>query len=316
MESRVLLTAVELDVFSKIEDGADTPVKLARATGTHTRGMERLLKALTGLELLHNEGEKFRNSESARRFLVSKSPEYMGGPLLHYANLWKKWTMLTDVIRTGQLPAEQSIDRHTTDQTKAFMEAMTFFARERAPQIAELVDLSEAKRLIDIGGGPAIYSIEFCKRYPQLKATVLDLPAAIPFAEENIRAAGLSSRISTIAGDYRNENFGGDFDVALLFSILHINSPEENKHLLAKTFRCLNPGGLILIQEFIADDTKTQPPYVALFGINMLVNTQAGDVYSWEEIASWLAETGFVDSKLLCKFNDIGFITARKPKTD
>jgi cyclopropane fatty-acyl-phospholipid synthase-like methyltransferase len=215
-------------------------------------------------------------------------------------------------MKTGR-PVEPAVEKWAGGRTEAFIGAMECLARRRAPILAEQVDLSDARRLLDVGGGPGTYSIEFCKRYPRLEATVFDLPQVVPIARKRIAEAGLAGRISAEAGDYQADPLGAGYDVALLFSILHSNGPDENRRLLSKTFRALNPGGRALILEFLVDDSKTRPAFGALFGINMLVNTQQGDVYSESEIRGWLEDAGFVEIKRLSDLDGAGLLTGRRP---
>ncbi|MEW6356589.1 MAG: methyltransferase [Planctomycetota bacterium] len=314
MESRILLTAVELGVFAEIERGRRTAARLADALGTDARGMERLLNALTGIGLMAKDGDgRFSNTEEGRRSLLPDSPESMVDALRHYAYLWTHWSPLTEVVRTGNL-AKEDAGEWSGDQVDAFIGAMACFARVRAPMVAKTVDLTDAKRLLDIGGGPATYSIEFCKRYPELTAVVFDAPEVVPIAERHIAEAGMSGRITTQAGDYNTDDFGKGFDVALIFSVLHINSPEQNRRLLARTFAALGPGGRVIIQEFLVNDAKTAPPWAAIFGINMLVNTEGGDVYSESEVRAWLGGAGFAACERL-EIAELGadLLAARKP---
>jgi ubiquinone/menaquinone biosynthesis C-methylase UbiE len=301
MTSRVLLTGMELGVFDAIDQGHGEVEALSATLHTDPRATERLLNALAAMGLLTKDDHgRFGNTVEAWRFLVTDSAECQTGALRHYANLWRSWSALTEVLRTGA-PARRADASLQEDATASFMAAMEYFARQRAPEVARSIDLADAERMLDVGGGPALYSIEFCRRYPRLRATVFDLPVVLPIAREHIEDARLSDRIELQPGDYYVDEFGTGYDLVLLSSILHSNSEEQNRALLGKAFRALAPGGATLIQEFLVDDSRTDPPNAALFGINMLVNTPTGDVYSEAEITAWLEDAGFAD---VCRLED------------
>lgn len=313
MSSRVLLTAVELRVFDVLQRSS-TAEDVAATLGTDPRATDRLLNALVGLGLItKDEDDRFENTVESWRFLVSESAESMVGPLRHYAYLWESWSELTEVVRTGKPVRRERTPEQEQDRVEAFMAAMDRFAQERAPAVVRLVDLSEAATMLDIGGGPATYSIAFCRRYPNLRVTLFDLPAVAPIAKERIDDAGLAHRIRVQTGDFHGDPFDGDYDFALLSHILHSNSPGQNRALLAKTFAALAPGGVLLVQDFFTDDSKALPPFAALFGINMLVNTETGDVYSETEITDWLLKTGFEDVSRLEGVPEADALAAWKP---
>lgn len=294
MESRILLTAIEYDVFTRIEEGARTTGLLTLALTTHLRGTERLLNALVAMGLLTKDSEdRYSNTSEGLRYLVAGSPEYLGPALMHSANLWRTWSDLSEVVRTGK-PSPRSLpESRTVEQTEAFIGAMEVFARRTAPLVAEAIDLSGKRRLLDIGCGPATYAIEMCRHHPSLTATVFDLSPVIEIARRNIQSAGMQDRIEMKAGSFLTDEFGEGYDVALLFAILHMNSEWENADLLRKVSRSLVEGGLVIIRDHLMEDSRTRPPGGALFAINMLVNTAAGDSYTETEIRRWLSEAGF-----------------------
>jgi tRNA A58 N-methylase Trm61 len=155
--------------------------------------------------------------------------------------------------------------------TGAFIASMHKSASLRAPQVARTIGLDGVKRVLDVGGGSGAYSIAFARANSELHSEILDLPSVIPIAQKHIDAANLSDRISTRSGDLRKDNLGSGYDLILLSSICHMNSPEENLVLLQKAFKALNQGGRIIIQDFMMDQDKTKPLSGALFSLNMLV---------------------------------------------
>ena len=165
-------------------------------------------------------------------------------------------------------------------------------ARQVAPRAAAHVDLGGCRRLLDLGGGPGTHAIYFCLENPGLNATVADLPATRPYAEENIADYGLSGRISFTPVDYTAENIPGHYDAAWLSHILHGEGPENCRKILQKTMSALASGGKILVHDFILDNTGDAPLFPALFSLNMLVNTDSGRAYAEQEITEMLSTAG------------------------
>jgi predicted O-methyltransferase YrrM len=172
------------------------------------------------------------------------------------------------------------------------------------------VDLRGRKHLLDVGGGPGTHAIFFCLANPRLKATVFDLEATAPFALRTIEQFGLANRIEFMAGDYLNEDIRGSYDVALLSHILHAEGPDTCQEILEKTVKVLEPGGLMLVHEFILGDTLDQPLFPALFSLNMLINTPEGQAYSESQLTWMMGNAGVKDiTRLLFRGpNDSGVL--------
>jgi ubiquinone/menaquinone biosynthesis C-methylase UbiE len=285
-ESRAILTALELDLFTAIGSGA-TAAQAAAAAGTEARATEMLLHALASLDLVRKEGTVFHNTPVAARFLAAGSPDSARMAMLHTAGLWHRWSGLTECVRTGTATPEE----RGAEGTEAFIAAMHNNARQRAAQLAGAV-AAGASRMLDVGGGSGAYAIAFAQANPQLRAEVFDQPAVLAIAERHIREAGLEERISIRVGDLRTDEFGG-YDLVLISAICHMLSEEENRDLLARVHRALVKGGRVAIQDFLLRADKTGPRAAALFSLNMLVNTRGGASYSEDEYAAWLGEAGF-----------------------
>jgi (2Fe-2S) ferredoxin/ubiquinone/menaquinone biosynthesis C-methylase UbiE len=287
-ESRVILTALELDLFTAIQSGA-TAAQAAATAGTEARATEMLLNALASLDLVRKEGAVFHNAPVAARFLTAGSPDSARMAMLHTARLWHRWSGLTECVRTGTTVPD---DERGAEGTEAFIAAMHNNARQRAAQLAQAV-AGGTNRMLDVGGGSGAYAIAFAQANPRLHAEVFDQPAVLAIAGRHIREAGLEERIATRVGDLRTDEFGGGYDLVLISAICHMLPEEENRDLLARSFRALAPGGRVVIQDFLLRADKTGPRAGALFSLNMLVNTEGGASYSEEEYTAWLREAGF-----------------------
>jgi cyclopropane fatty-acyl-phospholipid synthase-like methyltransferase len=168
-----------------------------------------------------------------------------------------------------------------------------------APRITGEIDLSARRHLLDLGGGPGTYAIHFCQANPGLRATVFDLPTTEPYARRTIQRFGLSSRIDFRPGDYLHEAVPGTYDAAWLSQILHSMGPEHCRTVLQKAVSVLQPGGLILVHDFLLNDPHDGPLFPALFALNMLVNTEEGRSYSEAEVRDMLTQAGVRDIRRL-----------------
>jgi (2Fe-2S) ferredoxin/2-polyprenyl-3-methyl-5-hydroxy-6-metoxy-1,4-benzoquinol methylase len=291
MESRALLTALELDVFTAVGSGA-TAAEVAHKISTHPRATEMLLNALAAMGMLTKQQGVFRDTAATARYFAGGSKDNARHGLIHIANIWHRWSNLTDCVRAGTAVGHQEMAERGADWTEPFIAAMHRNASERAPLVVQAVGAA-GDRLLDVGGGSGAYSIAFARAHEKLHATVLDLPAVIPIAQGHINAAGLAGRVETRAGDLRRDPLGKGFSLVLVSAICHMLSPEENQDLFRRCFEALEPNGRLVMQDFILEPDKTAPKQAALFALNMLVGTPAGSTYSYEEYTEWMNQAGF-----------------------
>jgi (2Fe-2S) ferredoxin/cyclopropane fatty-acyl-phospholipid synthase-like methyltransferase len=292
MESRAMLTALELDIFTAVGTGS-TADEVARKISTHPRATEMLLNALAAMGMIAKHQGVFRNTPTSARYFAEGSKDNARPGLLHIANIWHRWSTLTDCVRAGTAFSRQEVGDRNSDWTQSFIAAMHRNSRERAPLVVQAIGTDGVERLLDVGGGSAAYSIAFAKASESLHATVLDQPNVLPIAQRHINEAGLVARIETRAADLRHEQLGTGFNLVLVFAICHMLSSEENQDLLRRCFEALAPQGRLVIQDFILESDKTAPKQAALFALNMLVGTPAGSTYSEDEYTAWMREAGF-----------------------
>ncbi len=295
-ESRVLLTAVELDVFTAVGQGA-TSNQVAKGLGTDPRATEMLLNALVAMEVLTKRDGVFHNSPVATRFLAAGSPHDCRLATLHTVHLWDRWSTLTTCVRAGTSASHEEMRVRGEAWTEAFIAAMHRNAAERAPAVVEAVGTQGVRRMLDLGGGSGAYSIAFARASEALEVDLLDLETVIPIAQGHIESARLSDRIKTRVGDLRAARLGEGYDLLFVSAICHMLSEEENRNLLKRCHEALAAKGRVVIQDFILEADKTAPKSAALFSLNMLVGTRAGASYSEQEYSAWLRETGFSDVK-------------------
>jgi SAM-dependent methyltransferase len=289
--SRVLLSAVELRLFSLIGGGGLTAAEVAARAGTHPRATDRLLNALCALQLLAKRDGRFWNTADSRRFLDDASPEYAAG-LGHTAGMWHSWSGLTEAVRDGRPALGAPINDRGDAWLQPFIAAMHYRAIQHAPRIAALVGLDGVGRALDVGGGSGAFAMEFARQRPGLEAVIFDLPNVVPLARAYIAGAGLGARVTATAGDYLADPLPAGFDLVFLSAVVHSNAPEANARLLRSCAAAVNPGGRVAVVDFVMDGDRIEPPAGALFALNMLVATDHGDTFTEEEIRGWMTDAG------------------------
>jgi precorrin-6B methylase 2 len=293
MGSIVLTTAAELELFTLLAQGPLSPQEVAGRLSLDQRATEILLRALAGMELLKNEAGKFANSEITATFLVRGKPFYQGDILCHNGNIHRRWIELPKVLRTGR-PAEGPHFAEDSRLLRNFILGMKDLALLSAESLAVVIDIAPARRLLDVGGGPGTYAIEFCRLNPELTAAVFDLPAVVErITRDQVSQAGLADRIECIGGDYLKDDLGQGFDLVLVSSIIHSLGEAEIRLLFEKCRRALVSGGRIVVKDFFLEEDRITPAFASMFAVNMLSGTEAGNCYTASETRQLLEEAGF-----------------------
>jgi len=289
--SRILLTAVELRVFSVVADQGLTSAEVAARVGSDPRATDRLLNALCAMRLLDKRQDRFWNTPDSRRYLDDRSADYAAG-LGHTVSMWRAWSHLTDSVREGQPAVRESINDRGDAWLAPFIAAMHYRAVQQAPRIAALLGLDTVSRALDVGGGSGAFAMAFARQQPGLAAVVFDLPNVVPLTQTYIADAGLAARVTTAVGDYLLDPLPGGFDLVFLSAVVHSNSPAENASLLRSCAAALNPGGRVAVVDFAMDDDRVAPAGGAFFALNMLVATDHGDTFTEAETRGWMTAAG------------------------
>jgi precorrin-6B methylase 2 len=299
MESRILLSAAELNLFTVIRGTPLTAHEVAIRIGADVRALTFLLDALAAMGFLVKRGQMYQCEGSSSPFLAEGSPNSVLPMVSHMATVWTRWSRLTDIVRgIGEAKEEFEFSRNP-DELRAFIDAMHVVAGPMAKQIVAAVNAGSSRALLDVGGGSGTYTIAFLRAVPEMKATLFDLPEVIEMARERLTKEGLLGRTTLVAGDFYQHEFPGGHDLALISAIIHSNSPEQNLDLYKKVFKSLNPGGRILIRDHVMEPDRAHPKDGAIFAINMLVGTGGGGTYTYEEIERDLSQAGFTRVRLL-----------------
>ena len=297
-KSRILLSGVELDIFTNIDSAGTTSNQVANKLHLNNHACERLLNALVSLGFLTKKGHLFYNTAESFNYLSKKSPDFLSG-LMHTNHLWKTWSNLSDVVRTGIPAHPEEINDRGEQWLFAFINAMHDRAIKQAPRQLADINLSGIDSILDVGGGSGAYSMEFISRKREIEATVFDLPGVVPITKRFIDKEGFTDRIKTCAGDYTMDDLPKGFDLVFLSAVIHSNSLEVNRDLIKKCFYSLNDHGRIVIQDWIMNSERTQPVAGAVFSINMLVGTESGDCFTEQEVTDMLHDAGFKNTSRL-----------------
>ena len=289
---RIILTALDLDLFTVMGTRAWTATTLARRLRTSERGLAILCRNLATAGLLAKQGLRYRTTRLGRTELNAKSPRYRGAYLQLIRGQWDDWSQLTRSVRRGR-PVEGDPPDDPAYRRR-FSWAMHHRSKDIAPQVAAQIDLRGARSLLDLGGGPGTYALAFLAENPKLRATVCDRGPALQVARALARRVRQGRRLSYLPLDFMKQPLSGRYDVIWYSNVLHIYSPSDNQRLFGRIARYLTPGGRLLIQDaFTTDREGLTPAETNLFAVTMLLFTQSGNTYSLTETTRWLKAAGF-----------------------
>lgn len=290
-ESRTFLTAFELKIFTSLDKHLMTSDDVAQKLNSDSRATDRLMNALCAMGLLKKVHGKFYNSDLSAKYLVEGKPDFMRN-IYHANNLWNDWSSLTDSVIKGSSQRSIINKSENDNWVESFIGAMHYRGVNQGKILAMMIDISNVKNMLDVGGGSAAFSMEIVKKNPSISAVVLDLPYVIPLTKKYVSEAGLSDKFNFIEGDYLTTELKDNYDLILLSAIVHINNYDQNKMLVKKCADVLNKSGMIIINDFVMNEDRTQPRQSALFALNMLVGTENGDTYTEKEMREWFESAG------------------------
>ena len=297
---RILLTAAELNLFDILAKGYQTVEELCTSHGFSPRGLRILLDALASQGLVSRSiDEKYGLEESLSRLLTKDGDDTVLPMILHAASMWQSWSKLTEIVRTGVNPNVMGIRSRSTEDMEAFIGAMHVIGLKMADSIAESLDLTRFKRMLDIGGASGTYVMAFLKRAPHMTATIFDLPNVVQMAQKRLDKEAYSHRVELAGGDYTSHDLPRGHDLVVLSAIIHSNGREGNRDLFRKIFQALEPGGALLVRDYVMDQTRTFPPDGAIFAVNMLAATSDGNSYTFEEIREDMQIAGFSNISMI-----------------
>jgi hypothetical protein len=262
--SQVLMTANRLGIFELLGESELTSQQIAEALRTDGRATHILCDALVGISVLERTAHGYRNTPVALRHLLTSSPESKTAMLKHGARLYERWAHLCDSVTTGSPIPSEMLNQQLVGGKQEFARAMADSARSSAAVTAEQLDLGQASILLDVGGGPGTFAIEFCARN--------------------------QDRIMTRPGDVFKDDMGCGYDFIFVSNLIHIYSAAENRRLVERCASALALGGRLGLKDFFLDNDRRGPQWSLLFAVNMLVSTENGDCYTLEEAEGWLED--------------------------
>jgi SAM-dependent methyltransferase len=291
-------TAIRHGVFNLLDRGAKTIEQVCAETSASPRGMRALLNALVGLELLAKDdiGRYALTPESAT-FLVTGKASYHGAFfLLTSEAMLPAWGKLSDIVRSGR--PEKHIN-HQEDGVPFFLRFVEdifpihYAAAKRLGEALGVSETTERLSVLDVAAGSGVWSIALAQQSPFVRVTAVDWPGVISITQDVTARFGVADRYDFVKGDLFEADFGGGYAIAIAGHILHSEGEERNQLLLKKIFDALAPGGTIVIAEILVNADRKAPLPALLFAVNMLVNSDQGDTFSYDEISAWLREAGF-----------------------
>jgi hypothetical protein len=291
-------TAIRYGVFDILDKGAKTLAARCAETGASPRGLRTVLNALVGLDVLSkDEAGLYALTEESATFLVTDKPTYHGAFfLLTTEPMLSSWGQLHEVVRSGRPTHHINREQEGTSFFLRFVEDIFPIHYPGAQALAKALGVPRAPvpiSVLDLAAGSGVWSIALAQQSPQICVTAVDWPGVIPITKKVTTRYGLADRYTFVAGDLHTADFGQGHMIATLGHILHSEGEERSRRMLKKTFEALTPGGTIAIAEILVDVERKAAVPALIFAVNMLVNSDEGDTFSFDEIRGWLQDAGF-----------------------
>ncbi|HET6216441.1 MAG TPA: methyltransferase [Acidobacteriaceae bacterium] len=314
----VLEAAIRHRVFDLLDSGPKTISQVHKETGASERGLSAVMHALVGMNFLSKDKQGvFSLTPESSAFLVSTKPGFLGGFLRHGSEqLIPKWLHLNKIVETGNPVTSVNQEGAGSDFFAQFVNdifPMSYPAAQTLTRHLSESGMSGPVRVLDLAAGSGVWGIAMAQGSEKVSVTAVDWPEVIPITRKTVSRFGLAERYSFVAGDLLQADFGTGHTVATLGHILHSEGRERSRELLKKTVKALASGGIIVVAEFLVNADRTGPLNGLFFALNMLVNTDSGDTYSFEEISSWLKDAGFVNARTLDSPGPSPLVLATKP---
>ncbi len=297
----VLGAAAELEVFNLLGDRAMTAEEVAAALPGDLRATQIVLDATAALGLLDKQEMRYSVPAGIRPYLNDNSPRSVLPMILHRMNILRAWAQLASVVKVGAPPPRVASIRGPEADRAAFVAAMHTVSGPIAEDLVARLGPIPFRHFLDVGGASGTWTLAFLRAAPRATATLFDLPDAVEQARARIAQCGMADRIRLVAGDFYTDDLPAGADFAWVSAIAHQHSREHNRRLFAKVHEALVPGGRIGIRDVVMEPCRTQPVEGAMFAVNMLVNTETGGTFTFDEYAEDLQAAGFAEPELRVK---------------
>lgn len=315
----IIETAIRLKCFDLLSTGAKSTDEVIKATAASPRGIRAILNALHAFEFVAKDQQgRYSLTPESDAFLVSTKASFQGGIFRHVSQqLMPKWMQLTEVVKTGR-PATAMNDQGTGSRFfEELVEDIFPMSYGAAQTLGDHLKLSESGQpvtVLDVASGSGVWGIALAQKSKQVAVTAVDWSGVIPVTRRVAQRHGVLDRFSFIEGDINEVDLGSGYTIATLGHILHSEGEARSKSLLKRVYDAMAPGSTITIAEFVANDDRSGPPHAMIFAVNMLVNTEQGDTFTFPEISRWLEAVGFIDARQLDAPDPSPLVLATKPK--
>jgi hypothetical protein len=310
----VIGAAAEVNLWTALGDEWLAADRLAKKLNCDLRALTMLLDAVVALELLEKQDGRYHVPPELRDWLIEGSPTSVLPMLWHVTNVLRGWSQLAQTVKGGvPAPRPSSIRGEQADRA-AFIGAMHAISGPMADGLVAQMGPPKFRHLLDVGGASGTWTLALLRAVPTAKATIFDLPDAIQQARQRLAGTEYADRVTLVPGDFYVDELPGGGDFAWVSAICHQHSRRHNRELFAKVCKAIVPGGQIAIRDVVMEPCRTKPLDGAMFAINMLVNTNTGGTFTFEEFAEDLRAAGFEEARLQVKHEAMNsVVVARKP---
>lgn len=303
--SKTLLSAVELGLFTVLAQGPLDGEALRSRLGLHERAARDFFDALVALGLLERDAGLYRNTKEVDLFLDRAKPSYVGQMLeMANARLFSSWGLLTEALKTGKAQNESAGGEDffgalysDPDRLRSFLKAMSGISAGAARAIAETFPWKDYSSFIDVGAAQGMVPVTLARAHPHLSGGGFDLAQVKPIFDDFIAENGLADRLRFYSGDFFNDELP-TADVIIMGHILHDWDLAQKRHLLAKAYAALPKGGALIVYESLIDDERKTNAFGLLMSLNMLIETPGGFDYTGADCQGWMREAGFSQTRV------------------
>jgi 3-hydroxy-5-methyl-1-naphthoate 3-O-methyltransferase len=310
----IIEAAIRNAVFDTLDSGPKTVDEVSATTGASIRGLTAIMDALCGLDLLSkNQTGRYSLTPESSAFLVSTRPSFFGGLIQHTSEqLLPRWLQISESVHTGKPTSPVNQEGTGAEFFEKFVCDIFPMSYPSAQALATALHLSK-DNVLDLAAGSGVWGIALAQGSPAVRVTAVDWPNVLEVTKQTAEQLRVSDRFSYIPGDLLTADFGSGYTVATLGHILHSEGEDRSRKLLKKVFNALAHGGTIAIAEFLVDDDRRGPVLGLFFAVNMLINTDDGNTFSFEEISGWLRDAGFIEPRTVDCPGPSPLILATKP---
>ncbi|MGH9395402.1 MAG: methyltransferase [Terriglobia bacterium] len=294
--SRILMTAVQLGIFSHIAAGKTSVLEIAPEVESSERGTGMLLNALCAFQLLVKKDGRFGLHPVARQYLVRESPDYMGY-MFESNDMWDAWGQLTEVVRAGRPVQQVQRGERAEEFFSVLVRSLHVMNREPARRLAQVMGAGanrKGMRVLDVACGSGVWGIALAEADPETRVTFQDFPGVLKVTADYLNRHRLTGKHDFLPGNLEHVDFGdSQFDLTVLGNICHSEGERASRDLFSRVHRALRRGGRIAIVETVPNDDRTGAIFPLIFALNMLLHTPDGGTYTLREYTGWLKEAGY-----------------------